>query len=149
MEFIVKSARPETLKTATLVVPVGEGRPLGAVAKAVDAASAGAISALLKRGDLAGKLGQTLLAHNLPNLKAERVLLVGTGKDGELSDRQLRKMITAAYAVLKGLGGGDAVLALQDVQVKGRDAYGKARLLVESLADGDYQFDRFKSQKAD
>jgi len=149
MEFIVKSARPETLKTATLVVPVGEGRPLGAVAKAVDAASDGAISALLKRGDLAGKLGQTLLAHNLPNLKAERVLLVGTGKDGELSDRQLRKMITAAYAVLKGLGGGDAVLALQDVQVKGRDAYGKARLLVESLADGDYQFDRFKSQKAD
>ncbi|MDP3816535.1 leucyl aminopeptidase [Pseudomonas sp.] len=149
MEFIVKSARPETLKTATLVIPVGEGRSLGEVAKAVDAASAGAISALLKRGDLAGKLGQTLLAHNLPNLKAERVLLVGTGKDSELSDRQLRKVITAAYAVLKGLGGSDAVLALQDVQVKGRDAYGKARLMVESLADGDYQFDRFKSQKAD
>jgi leucyl aminopeptidase len=149
MEFIVKSARPETLKTATLVVPVGEGRSLGATAKAVDTACAGAISALLKRGDLTGKLGQTLLAHDLPNLKAERVLLVGTGKDSELSDRQLRKLITAAYTVLKGLGGSDAVLALQDVQVKGRDAYGKARLMVESLADSGYQFDRFKSQKAD
>ncbi|UCJ16501.1 leucyl aminopeptidase [Pseudomonas sp. MM211] len=148
MEFIVKSARPETLKTATLVIPVGEGGTLGATAKAVDAASGGAISALLKRGDLAGKPGQTLLAHGLPNLKAERVLLVGTGKDAELSDRQLRKLVAAVYAVLKNLNGSDALLALQDVQVKNRDAYGKARLLVESLADAGYQFDRFKSQKA-
>jgi leucyl aminopeptidase len=149
MEFIVKSVRPETLKTATLVIPVGEGRTLGEIGKAVDAASAGAISALLKRGDLAGKLGQTLLAHNLAGLKAERILLVGSGKDSELSDRQLRKLLTATHAVLKTLGGGDATLALQDLQVKGRDAYGKARLMVETLADGTYQFDRFKSQKAD
>ena len=149
MEFLVKSARPETLKTATLVVAVGEGRKLGETAKAIDGACAGAISALLKRGDLAGKLGQTLLAHNLPGLKAERVLLVGAGKDAELSDRQLRKLIAAAHGVLKTLGGSDAVLALHDLPVKGRDAYGKARLMVESLADGDYQFDRFKSQKAE
>lgn len=148
MEFIVKSARPETLKTATLVIPVGEGGKLGATAKAVDAASGGAIAALLKRGDLAGKPGQTLLAHGVANLKAERVLLVGMGKDAELSDRQLRKLIAAVYGVLKNLAGSDALLALQDVQVKGRDAYGKARLLVESLADAGYQFDRFKSQKA-
>ena len=149
MEFIVKSVRPETLKTATLVIPVGEGRKLGEIGKAVDAASAGAISALLKRGDLAGKLGQTLLAHNLAGLKAERILLVGSGKDSELSDRQLRKLLTATHTVLKTLGGGDATLALQDLQVKGRNAYGKARLMVETLADGCYQFDRFKSQKAD
>ena len=149
MDFIVKSARPETLKTATLVIPVGEGRTLGETAQQVDSASGGAISALLKRGDLAGKLGQTLLAHDLSNLKAERVLLVGTGKDSELSDRQLRKGNAAVYGVLKGLGGSDAILALQDLQVKDRDAYGKTRLMVESLADGGYQFDRFKSQKAD
>ncbi|HWV08964.1 MAG TPA: leucyl aminopeptidase [Pseudomonas sp.] len=149
MEFIVKSVRPETLKTATLVIPVGEGRKLGETAKAIDTASTGAISALLKRGDLAGKLGQTLLAHNLPGLKADRVLLVGCGKDAELSDRQWRKLITATQSVLKNLAGADAVLALGDIQIKARDAYGKARLLVESLADGGYVFDRFKSQKAE
>ncbi|PKM23902.1 MAG: leucyl aminopeptidase [Gammaproteobacteria bacterium HGW-Gammaproteobacteria-13] len=149
MEFIVKSARPETLKTATLVIPVGEGKKLGETAKAIDTASAGAISALLKRGDLAGKVGQTLLVHNLPNLKAERVLLVGTGKDSELSDRQLRKLITSVYSSLKSLGGSDAVLALDELQVKGRETYGKTRLMVESLADAGYCFDRFKSQKAE
>jgi len=149
MEFLVKSVSPQTLKTATLVLAVGEGRKLGAVAQAVDTASGGAIAALLKRGDLAGKVGQTLLLQALPNLKAERVLLVGAGKERELSDRQYRKLVSSVLGSLKSLGGGDAVLALGDLAVKGRNAHGKARLLVETLADGLYVFDRFKSQKTD
>jgi leucyl aminopeptidase len=149
MQFLVKSARPESLKTATLVLPIGEGAQLGAVAQAVDNTCNGALSALLKRGDLAGKLGQTLLAHDLPGLKAERVLLVGCGKEAELTDRQLRKMLGAAQSVLKSLNGSDALLALSDLKVKNRDNYGLTRLLVETLADGTYQFDRFKSKKAD
>ncbi|WP_447593309.1 leucyl aminopeptidase [Aquipseudomonas campi] len=148
MEFLVKSLRPETLKTATLVVNVAEGRKLGTAAKALDDLSGGAISTLLKRGDIAGKPGQTLLLHSLPGLKAERVLLVGSGKD-ELSDRQFRKLVASVHGVLKGLAGSDAVLALGELQVKGRDAYGKARLLVETLADGGYVFDQFKSKKAE
>lgn len=149
MEFLVKSVRPETLKTATLVIAVGEGRKLGATAKAVDEATGGAIANLLKRGDLAGKVGQTLLLQDLPNLKAERVLLVGAGKERELSDRAYRKLVSAVLGNLKNLGGADAVLALGDLAVKGRNAHGKARLQVETLADGTYVFDRFKSQKAE
>src|SRR5471030_452103 len=109
MELVVKSVSPETLKTATLVVAVGEGRKLGVAAKQLDELSGGAISAVLKRGDLAGKVGQSLLLHNLPNVKAERVLLVGTGKEAELSDRQFRKIVGGVLSVLKGLGGTDAV----------------------------------------
>ncbi|GAB3482997.1 leucyl aminopeptidase [Azotobacter salinestris] len=148
MQLVVKSASPQTLKTATLVVAVGEGRKLGATAKAIDQATDGALSAALKRGDLAGKAGQTLLLHQLPNLKAERVLLVGAGKESELSDRQFRKIVAAAYGVLKGLGGSDAALTLGELHVKGRDTYGKARLLAETLLDATYVFDRFKSEKA-
>lgn len=149
MQFVVKSVSPENVKTATLVVTVGEGRKLGAAAKILDTASNGALSAVLKRGDLAGKPGQTLLLHGLPNLKAERVLLVGAGKERELSDRQFRKVITATYGALKALGGSDAAVALDELQVKGRDAYGKTRLLAEVLTDSGYVFDRFKSEKAD
>lgn len=32
--------------------------------------------------------------------------------------------------------------------MKNRDTYGMARLLVEATADGEYVFDRFKTQKA-
>ncbi|WP_426141073.1 leucyl aminopeptidase [Pseudomonas sp. DWP3-1-2] len=149
MELVVKSVSPETLKTATLVVAVGEGRTLGDAAKAIDALAGGAISAVLKRGDLAGKVGQSLLLHNLPNLKAERVLLVGTGKDAELSDRQFKKVVSCVLSNLKGLGGTDAAIAIDPLAVKNRDTYGKTRLLVETLTDGEYVFDRFKTQKAE
>ncbi|TLP63341.1 MULTISPECIES: leucyl aminopeptidase [Pseudomonas] len=150
MELVVKSVAAVSVKTATLVVPVGEGRKLGALAKAVDQACEGAISALLKRGDLEGKPGQTLLLHSLPGLKAERVLLVGSGKDESLGDRAWRKLVASVAGVLKGLGGTDAVLALDDIAVTARDGhYGKYRLLAETLLDGAYVFDRFKSKKAD
>ena len=149
MELVVKSVSPETLKTATLVVAVGEGRKLGVAAKQLDELSGGAISAILKRGDLAGKVGQSLLLQSLPNLKAERVLLVGVGKDAELGDRPFRKIISGILTTLKGLGGSDAALALDEIVVKGRDSYGKTRLLAESLLDGGYVFDEFKSQKAE
>ncbi|WP_433886247.1 leucyl aminopeptidase [Pseudomonas vranovensis] len=150
MELVVKSVAAASLKTATLVLPVAEGGKLGAIAKAIDEATGGALAGVLKRGDLAGKVGQTLLLHSLPNLKAERVLLVGTGKDAELGDRSWRKVVTAVLAVLKGLNGSDAALALDDVKVAGRDAfYGKTRLLAESLLDGQYVFDQFKSKKAE
>lgn len=150
MELVVKSVAAASLKTATLVLGVGEGRKLGASAKAVDEACAGALSAVLKRGDLTGKLGQTLLLQSLPNLKAERVLLVGTGKDNELGDRSWRKVVSCVLNVLKGLNGSDAVLALDEVAVSGRDAfYSKSRLLAETLLDGEYVFDQFKSKKAE
>ena len=57
MELVVKSTSAESLKTATLVVAVGEGRTLGTVGKQVDELSSGALTAVLKRGDLAGKPG--------------------------------------------------------------------------------------------
>ena len=150
MELVVKSVAAASVKTATLVVPVAEGRVLGSVAQAVDSAAGGAITSVLKRGDLAGKAGQTLLLHTLPGLKAERVLLVGCGKAEPMGDRAWRKLITSVGSVLRGLGGSDAVLALDDVTVTGRDShYGKHRLLAETLLDGTYVFDRFKSQKAE
>ncbi|MEE1926255.1 leucyl aminopeptidase [Pseudomonas sp. 148P] len=150
MELVVKSVAAASLKTATLVLAVGEGRKLGASAKAIDDAAKGALSAVLKRGDIAGKVGQTLLLPGLPGLKAERVLLVGSGKEDSLNDRNWRKLANAVLGVLKGLGGADAVLALDDIALVGRDAhYGKARLLAETLLDGEYVFDRFKSQKAE
>lgn len=149
MEFVVKNAKAAAAKTATLVLPVGENQQLGAIAQSVDQASGGAISAVLKRGDLQGKPGQTLLLHNLPELKAERVLLVGTGKEDELDARQWRKTAGAALAVLKGLGGSDATFAMQDVQVKDRDTYARTRMLIEVLADGQYVFDQFKSKKSE
>ena len=77
MEFSIKSGSPEKQRTGCLVVGVYEGRKLAASAQALDAASGRYLSAILRRGDLEGALGRTLLLHNVPQVPAERVLLVG------------------------------------------------------------------------
>ena len=149
MEFVVKNTKAIAAKTATLVLPVGEGQILGPVAQSVDQATGGAIGVILKRGDLQGKPGQSLLLHSLSGLKADRVLLIGIGKADELDARQWRKVASAALGALKGLGGSDATFAVQDVQLKERDIYARTRTLVEVLADGQYVFEQFKSKKKD
>ena len=148
MDFIVSSNSVETLKTSALVLTVNEQLELDSQGQLIDKLCDGAISAHLKAGDIQGKLGQTLLLHNLANLSAQRVLLVGTGKDAELSDRNARKLVSAILNTFKNLSITDAALAFADVKFDERDALTSARLVAECLADGLYVFDQFKTEKA-
>lgn len=148
MDFLVNSSSVETLKTSLLVVTVNEQLQLDSQGQLIDTACAGALSTHLKSGDIQGKLGQSILLHNLANLNAQRVLLIGTGKDEPLSDRNARKLVSALLSVFKNISIKDATLAFTDLALKERDAYGSARLISECLIDGLYVFDQFKSEKA-
>ncbi|MDU5729421.1 MAG: leucyl aminopeptidase [Citrobacter freundii] len=77
MEFSVKSGSPEKQRSACIVVGVFEPRRLSPIAEQLDKISDGYISALLRRGELEGKPGQTLLLHHVPNVLSERILLIG------------------------------------------------------------------------
>lgn len=148
MDFLVKPSSVETLKTSTLVLTVNEQLQLDSQGQLIDKLCAGTISTLLKSGDIQGKLGQTLLLHNLANVNAQRVLLVGIGKEEQLSDRSARKLVSAILNIFKSLSIKDAALAFTDLAIQDRDAYASARLIAECLVDGLYVFDQFKSEKA-
>ena len=60
-----------------ITVGVYDSRKMSGRAKQIDQASGGMISGLLRRGDMDGKWGQTLLIPNIPNMPFERVLLIG------------------------------------------------------------------------
>ena len=66
---------------------------LSPIAEQLDKISDGYISALLRRGELEGKPGQTLLLHHVPNVLSERILLIGCGKERELDERQYKQVI--------------------------------------------------------
>ena len=149
MEFSVKSGNPEKQRTACVVVGVFEPRRLSSAAEKLDAATDGYLSALLRRGDLEGKLGQTLLLHNVPNTLAERVLLVGCGREREVGDSQYRNIIARAATTLNETGSMEATTYLTELSVKGRHTHWKIRQAVEITEDTLYQFDRYKSKKED
>ncbi|RUO76912.1 leucyl aminopeptidase [Idiomarina tyrosinivorans] len=147
MEFSVKSGSPEKQRSACIVVGVFEPRRLSGVAEHLDKVSEGYLSNLLRRGDLEGKSGQMLLLHHVPNILAERVLLVGCGKERELDERQYKQIISRTISTLNETGSMEAVCFLSELHVKGRDSYWKVRQAVEAAQAGLYSFNQLKSKK--
>lgn len=147
MEFTAKSGNPEKQRTACIVVGVFEPRRLSPAAERLDQISDGFISSLIRRGDLEGKIGQTLLLHNVPNTLCDRILLVGCGRERELHDSQYRKIFTCTTEKLNDIGAMEAVCYLTDLHVKGRDSHWNIRQAIETVENALYTFDQLKSKK--
>lgn len=149
MEFSVKSGSPEKQRSACIVVGVFEPRRLSPIAEQLDKISDGYISALLRRGELEGKPGQTLLLHHVPNVLSERILLIGCGKERELDERQYKQVIQKTINTLNDTGSMEAVCFLTELHVKGRNNYWKVRQAVETSQETLYSFDQLKTNKSE
>jgi leucyl aminopeptidase len=95
MEFKIKTGDLAKHKTPCLVLGVFEKRKLAEPAQAVDQASGGRLTEILKRGDLDGETGRTLMLYDVPGIAAERVLLVGCGKQKEFTRANYRQALAA------------------------------------------------------
>ncbi|QIW16852.1 leucyl aminopeptidase [Pasteurellaceae bacterium RH1A] len=147
MEFSVKNGSVEKQRTACLVVGVYEPRRLSPAAEQLDKLSEGYLSSLLRRGDLEGKVGQFLLLHNVPNVLADRVLLVGCGKERELTERQYKQIVQKMVQTLNDTGSMEAISFLTELHVKGRNVYWNVRFAIEAIAESVYAYNEFKSIK--
>ncbi|CUX97233.1 leucyl aminopeptidase [Candidatus Hoaglandella endobia] len=146
MEFSIKCGSLEKQCSDCIVVGVFELRRLSSAAEQLDEISKGYISALLRRGELEGQVGQTLLLYNVPNVLSERILLIGCGKEQELDERQYKKIINKMITKIKNIGSLEVVCFLTKLNVNGRNTYWKVRYAVETAQDSLYTFNQLKSQ---
>ena len=149
MEFSTKIATPEKLQSACVVVGVYESRKLSRAAEALDRSTRGQLREILRTGDMEGKAGGTRMLYRARGVAAERILLVGLGKEKEFGQRQYRDCARAALSAVRDTGARDACVYLAELPVPGQDAAWKARQLVLAAADVTYRFDRMKSKKAE
>ncbi len=147
LEFSVKSGAPEKQRTACLIVGVFEARRLTPAAETIDQASDGFLSAITRRGDMDGELGDTLLLHGVPNIQADRVLLVGLGKERELDTRGLVKATRSAVEALHHRGTAECVSHLSEIDVRGSSLEQVLRQSIVAIEDTLYRFDELKSDK--
>src|SRR3989440_3171505 len=145
MEFSIKTLSPETAKTGCVVLGIYSEKELTPSARRVDQRSRGALRAAL--ADLPGKTGSTLLLRGLPNVAAERVLLVGLGARKEFGESAYRDAVRAAANALRELGAKDAALFLVDLKVNSQHISWNVRQAVLGVRDAFYRFDQLKSQK--
>ncbi len=146
MNFNAKTCAADTVRSACVVVAVSEPRRLSAAARQLDKASRGQLSALLKRGDIATGCGKTTLIHSPQgNVQAERILVVGCGKERKLSAQHFGKIVAAAAKNLQSGSATEAVSFLTELDVADRDLAWKAQRSVEATREAVYRFDELKS----
>jgi leucyl aminopeptidase len=149
MEFSIKAGSPEKLKGGCIVVGAYADRKLSPAASLIDAAANGALTTVIKNGDLAPKRGSTLILHGVSGILAERVLLVSLGKVDELDDRAFSEVCRAAFRALAQTGAKDAVVTLAEISVRKSTQTDNVRQAVIAAREVAYRFDAMKSKKED
>lgn len=148
MEISVKTVNFESVKSPCLVVGLGDKRKLTDSAKQLDKFSNGFISNLLRRGDISGEIGDSLMLHDVPGLKSERVLLVGCGNTNEMTHQQFTTIIDNISTALNTAKIKNAVISLADLACKTLSNSMQVRLTTEALQQNTYRFSKLKKDKA-
>jgi len=128
-----------------VVVGIYENRALSAAAKILDTSVHQFLSETLRRGDMDGKLGSALMLQKLPGAEADRILLIGLGKEKDFGDKEYRLAITTAIKQLSKTGSIDGMFYLTDLEVKKRNVVWKIRQAILSTQEALYRFDQLKS----
>ncbi len=147
MEFSAKTTLPEKQRSDCIVLGIFENQKMSSAAESVDTLCEGYLKNILRTGDMEGKLGQILLLHHVPNVTAERVLLIGCGSERELADKAFRDIIRKMISRILQTGAIEAACYLVELPVKNRDVHWKVRQIVQMTIEAFYRFDQFKSQK--
>jgi len=147
MEFKIKNGDPARQKTPCLILGVFEGHQLSAPAEAIDKASGGHLSDILRKGDMDGETGRTLLLYRVPGVSCERVLLVGCGKPEEFNRHSYRRALAAAVTLLNETHITAALCTLPELVPPGMEPYHRVRDAVTVCADNVYHYDRTKGEK--
>lgn len=145
MKFIVKSIDPQRQRSACFIVGIYENAQLTSTAKNIDRLSGGYLSKFLKHGDFSGRSGQKQFLYDIPHIGAARLLLVGCGKQQDLTDTQFRSVVTTTDQALTDAAITEAVSYLTDIRVKDRDALWQIRIGSETLVHQSYRFTQLKS----
>ena len=129
------------IKVPALIVNLFEGvtEPEGATG-AVDRALEGAISELIREGEIKGKKGEITLIHTFGRIGPSRVIVAGLGKSDGFSQETVREVMAAACRRLRGLGVKEAATIAHGAGIAGMDAETSGQAVAEGAILGLYRF---------
>jgi len=147
VDYSAKSNKIETLSSRCLVVGIycGARAKLGKNAALLDKASNKAISKIVNRGDISGDAGSTLMLYDIKGIRAERLLLVGMGKERSVNATVLRQAAASASMMSNKKGIRSVDFALFDTKYGGMDVGRMVRHVVEAVDHSQYKYDQTKS----
>ena len=138
------------IEADAIIVNFFEGmeRPDGDVAT-IDRALTGAISQLIGKGEIKGKLNEITVIHSLGKLPAARVTMVGLGKQQELSTDKVRGAVAETCRLLQKRGVKTIATVAQGVGIGGITPEGSAQAITEGALLGVYSFRKHITKEAE
>jgi leucyl aminopeptidase len=121
-------------------------RPEGDAA-VVDKALGGAITELIRQGDIKGKLNEITIIHSLGRLPVSRIVVVGLGKKKELDTNKIRGAVAEACRYLRGKGAATIVGVVLGSGINNIKAEDAVQAMTEGTVLGLYTFRRHITKK--
>ena len=136
------------IKAGAIIVNYFEGgKRLEGDTATVDKALDGAISQLIKQGDIKGKLNEITLVHSMGKLPAARVVITGLGKKQGLTIDKVRGAVAETCRWLRQRGVDSIASIAQGAGINGISLEGSAQAVTEGALLGLYTFRRHKTKK--
>ncbi len=144
MKYGTRTGNAAKARTQCAIVGVYENGQLSPSARVLDKASKGYLRKVLKRGDISGKTHQILLLHDVPNVGAMRVLLVGLGNEKSMNSAKYADIARTVIGKIKTTSSRTNLCCLLEVDVPGRSIDWKTQRIVKSFEAGLYSFTEMK-----
>jgi len=150
VEIKVAAGDITQVEVDAVIVNVFQGEEIpGGDTAALDKALEGAISLLIKQGEIKGKLNEVTVIHSLGKLRAGRVAVVGLGKPEKLTLSKVRGAVAEACRLLQKKGVKSVATVAQGEGVSGISVEGSAQVIAEGALLGVYSFLRYRTGEAE
>jgi len=150
MEIKVIAGDITKVKTDAIIVNFFEGmESLDGDIAAVDKALGGTISQLISQGEIKGKLNEITLVHSLGKLPTARVVVVGLGKQAELSQNKVRGAVAETCRWLRQKSVATIATIAQGAGINGISLKDAAQAVTEGALLGLYSFRKHITREDD
>ena len=146
MKYGTRTGNAAKARTQCIIVGIYDNGQLTETARALDKESGGYIRKVVKRGDIKGKANQVLVLHDVPQVNATRVMLVGLGSPDAMDAAKYAGIARTVIGQLKPLAARSTICCLLEVEVPGQDMTWQATRLVEAFDAGLYEFNDMKGK---
>ena len=150
MEIKVIAGDITKVKTDAIIVNFFEGmESLDGDIAAVDKALGSTISQLISQGEIKGKLNEITLVHSLGKLPTARVVVVGLGKQAELSQNKVRGAVAETCRWLRQKSVATIATIAQGAGINGISLKDAAQAVTEGALLGLYSFRKHITREDD
>ncbi len=151
MKLSIETGDIAAWKGDGIIVNLFEGvkTPAGATG-AVDKALNGLLSRLIEKGDIKGKLGAATIVHTLDRLPADRVCVVGLGKEDEFTTDRVRQAAANGARALRSAGAKRIATVVHGAGPSGGlDSEHAAQATAEGILLGLWRFGKYHTENDD